>query len=365
MTVTVSDSLSIDLFETLLRQCVQLDGTDLHIGVGRPVRVRKAGVLMALQDQLDRKTVQGIVNAIMPAQLAGRYARDMGLDMAYSLSEGERFRINIYHERTTPALAIRRLDNQFRTFKDLFLPESLRRMIDLRDGLVLVTGATGSGKSTTLATVIHEINRAQACHILTIEDPVEYIHTDIKSMVHQRELEVDVPSYAHAVRAALREDPDVILVGEMRDIETMRAAVTAAETGHLVFSTLHTGDAVGVIERIIGTYPADEQPMVRQQLSRVLRMVAAQRLLPMDKGRGRVPAVEVLTVNIAVANLIRTGKTQQILSLIESDSRYGMQTLEQSLAGLVIDGLLDRDLAFRQARDSDMLTAQLRIRRQQ
>jgi len=355
---------AIEMFEKLLRQCVQMNGSDLHIGVGRYVRVRKSGTLVALQEQLDSVVVHAIIDAITPPSLVARYVRDQGLDIAWSLSEGERFRINLYHERGEPALAVRRLDNQFRTFEDLYLPQGLSQMLTLRDGLVLVSGATGSGKSTTLATVIHEINRSQACHILTIEDPVEYVHTDIKSMVHQRELAVDVPSYAQAVRAALREDPDVILVGEMRDIDTIRAAVTAAETGHLVFSTLHTGDAVGVVERIIGAYPAEEQPMIRQQLSRVLRMVVAQRLLPLEDAQGRVPAVEVMHVNVAVANLIRTGKTQQIQSLIESDSRHGMQTLEQSLADLVLQGLISRELAFRQARDGDILSAQLRIRRQ-
>ena len=231
-------------------------------------------------------------------------------------------------------MAVRKLDSEFRTFHDLGLPLAVVELADLRDGLVLLTGPTGSGKTTLLATLIHRINMKRTCHILTIEDPIEYIHQNEKSLVHQRELYSDVNTFSEAVRSSLREDSDVVLIGEMRDIETMRTAITAAETGHLVFSTLHCGNAVGALDRLIGAFPADEQQSLCQQLSMVLRAVVAQRLLPAVDGRGRIPAVEILKVTKAAANLIRNYKTEQLYSTMEGGSQEGMITLEQSLAEL-------------------------------
>ena len=252
------------------------------------------------------------------------------------------------------AVAIRRIENEFRTLADWHLPASLGDLADLRDGLVIMTGPTGSGKTTTLATLIHEINLNRECHIVTVEDPVEYVHGNVRSLVHQRELYTDVPDFASAVRASLREDPDVILVGEMRDVETARAAVTAAETGHLVFSTLHTGDTVGAIDRLLGIFSGAERDAVAHQISLVLRAVVAQRLLPSAQGRTRVPAVEILKVTKAVAHLVRVGKFEQIYSAIETGRAQGMQSFEQSLAALVERGLVTEANAFSATRDPSL-----------
>ncbi|MGE0757653.1 MAG: type IV pilus twitching motility protein PilT, partial [Pirellulaceae bacterium] len=268
--------------------------------------------------------------------------------------------INVFRQRGGVALAIRRLDEEFKSFTDLTLPPQMEKLATFPHGLVIVTGPTGSGKSTTLASLINRINETRQAHIITIEDPLEFIHTNKRSLVRQRELYCDVPSFADAVRASLREDPDVILVGEMRDLETMRAALVAAETGHLVFSTLHTGDAVGSISRMTSVFPAEEQSAVKNQLSRVLRAVVSQKLLHRVGGKGRVPAVEVMFVTPAVANLIRTGELQQIYSMMQTGNADGMLLLEQSLASLCHYGIISRDDALQLARDSTIFDSRLR-----
>lgn len=350
-------------FKTLLQECVKLQASDLHLSAGTLPILRNHGRLEPLGEEiLTQETVEAMSVSIIPEEQQEVFEREHTLDLAFSLETGDRFRINFFHERGRVAMAVRRLDNTFRTLKDLHLPPKLNELVDLKDGLVLVTGPTGSGKSTTLATLIHQINETRACHILTVEDPIEFVHENNKSLIHQRELYKDVPSFAQAVRSSLREDPDVILVGEMRDIETMRAAITAAETGHLVYSTLHTGNAVGAIERMVGLFPGEEQSAVRQQLSLVLRAVVAQRLLPSQQGDGRIPAVEVLRVTPAVGHLIRIGKSEQIYSAIESGVASGMQTLEQSLAVLASRGLIKTEDARHAARDLE--TFEERLRRQ-
>lgn len=242
-------------------------------------------------------------------------------------------------------MAVRHLDQSILSFQELGLPNELRELAHLQSGLVLVTGVTGSGKSTTLALLLDEINRQRNCHILTVEDPVEFVHENRMSLVHHREVHTDVPDFADAVRAGLREDPDVIMVGEMRDLETMQTSMIAAETGHLVFSTLHTGTAIGAVERFIGAFSGEEQSVARHRFSMVLRAVVAQQLLIGGEGQRRVPAIEILKINHAAAHLIRTSKTEQLLSLMEAGAGEGMWTLDQYLARLVRSNKLPLDVA--------------------
>lgn len=349
-------------FEWLLRQCVEYQASDLHLSANNPATFRIQGRLEVPHEKIySGDFLEELAHGQMEDQQREIFSQDHTLDLATSIDTGERFRVNIYRERGQIAYAIRQLEQTFRKLEDLHLPVQLGDLSELRDGLILVTGPTGSGKTTTLSTIIHQINCSRSCHILTIEDPIEYIHLNVKSLVHQRQLYTDVPTFAQAVRSSLREDPDVILVGEMRDTETMRAAITAAETGHLVFSTLHTGDTVGAIDRMIGVFPADEQDSVRQQLSMVLRAVIAQRLLPARTGSHRLPAIEILRVTPAVANLIRVGKPQQIYSAIESGTSLGMQTMEQSLAALVGKRLVRPEDAKIFARDPQSFEDRLKL----
>ena len=352
----------LEQFQKLLQGCVERQASDLHLSAQGVPMVRIDGRLQRLDGAaVERDDVERMARAVMQPQQAAVFDRDRTLDLAMSLSGGERFRVNVFQERSQMAVAVRRLEDRFRSLDALRLPAQIGHLADLRDGLVLVTGPTGSGKTTTLATLIHQINRQRACHIITVEDPIEYLHRNERSMIRQREVYTDVPSFAAAVRAALREDPDVMLVGEMRDVETMRAAITVAETGHLVFSTLHSGDAVGVVERMVGVFPGDEQDAIRQQLSMTLRAVVAQRLLPCANGGGRVPVVELLMITPAVANLIRTGKSQQIYSLMESGAAEGMQTIEQALAQWVAGGAVNIDDARRLARDPQIFEKRLAL----
>lgn len=323
----------------LLATCVERGASDLHISPGHAPRVRETGELATLDEPVVTPAESdAMARAVMNEAQWETFLSRQTADLACSGPDGDRFRVNVYRQRSGVALAVRRLRAAFLDLSAWGLPDEIGKLSGLRDGLVLVTGPTGSGKTTTLATLLHRINQERPCHILTVEDPIEYVHRSARALVHQRELMTDVPSFAEAVRSALREDPDVLLIGEMRDLETMRAAITAAETGHLVFSTLHTGDAVGAVERLIGGFPPDEQDAIRQQLSMVLRAVVAQRLLPRASGHGRVPAVELLQITTAVSNLIRTGRVEQIYSLMETGAAQGMQTMEHDLARLVAVG---------------------------
>ncbi len=326
-------------FQTLLNEVVTHAGSDLHLSSGIKPVIRIHGEIQTLEsyqtvNDADLEIIIALLlDEPLREQLHERYSHDMG----YTGENGERYRINIYYERNSLALAIRWLNAEIQSFHDLNLPAQLAELPRLKDGLVLMTGATGSGKTTTLASVLNEINQNRACHILTIEDPIEFIHPNKRAIVHQRELNADVSSFADAMRSALREDPDVVLVGEMRDLETMRAALVVAETGHLVFSTLHTNDAVGVIDRMIGAFPGEEQNNVRQQLSMVLRAVVTQTLVKNKQGDGRVPVNEILWVNHAVAHLIREHKPEQIRSVMETGKEAGNQTLEQAIADRIIN----------------------------
>ena len=345
----------------LLRACVAAGASDLHLSPSLPPSLRVDGALapVAGQAPVPAQELQRWIASLLNPGQAAALERERSVDLALSLPEGPRFRLNAFMTRGEAALAVRRLEPCIRSLAELQLPASLEQLTALQDGLVLVTGATGSGKSTTLAALLDVINERRPCHILTLEDPVEYLHPSKTALVRQRELHSDFPDFAGALRVTLREDPDVILVGEMRDAETMRTALMAAETGHVVFSTLHSGSAVGAAERLIGAFQGAEQESIRHQLSLVLRAVVTQRLLPGKRG-GRVPAIELLLVSPAVANLLRQGKAGQIQSAMEAGAQAGMQTLEQALAELVLRGLLEEEVARRAARDPQILTERLR-----
>ena len=346
-TTTNSPSL-----EVILQLANDLSASDVHLSINCFPTFRISGEL-APQNSLSILTEENLL-AMCVFTCNERQHKDLmenhSIDLAFTSQKGLRYRINVYFELGTPAFAIRWLDGTFHSMSALRLPSQLSKLAQLKDGLVLVTGATGSGKSTTLASIINEINQHRACHILTIEDPVEFIHFNKKAMIHQREIGHDVNSFSDAIRSAMREDPDVILLGEMRDTETMMAALMAAETGHLVFSTLHTNDAVGVIDRLVGAFSGDEQSGVRQQLSMVLRAVVTQTLLRPDNSSGRVPVNEILMVNTAVANLIRNHKPEQIYSIMEAGRSLGNQTYDFALAQRVKEKLISREQGLRSAR---------------
>ena len=358
MTIPSTDRPSTTVIEKranideILYLADELRASDVHLSINCLPTFRVNGEL-APQDSFSVLTEDDLLAMclfICDERQHEHLMSNYSVDLAFTSQKGLRYRINVYFELGTPAFAIRWLDGTFHSMSALRLPNQLNKLAQLKDGLVLVTGSTGSGKSTTLASIIDEINQHRACHILTIEDPVEFIHFNKKSMVHQREIGRDVISFADAIRAAMREDPDVILLGEMRDTETMSAALMAAETGHLVFSTLHTNDAIGVIDRLVGAFSGDEQTGVRQQLSSVLRAVVTQTLLRPDNSTGRVPVNEILMVNAAVANLIRNHKPEQIYSVMEAGRSLGNQTYDFALALRVKEKLISREQALRSAR---------------
>lgn len=348
-------------FREILDLCIELEASDIHITSGTPVYMRiRNDCKPVSEDALSPFVVEQMAMAMMTDNQREVFTEKHTIDFAFFGDSGNRFRVNVFRQRGTVAMVLRRLDEEFKSFDQLTLPPQMSQLADYLHGLVIVTGPTGSGKSTTLATIINQINETRSNHIITIEDPVEYVHKNKQSLVRQRELHCDVLTFADAVRASLREDPDVILVGEMRDVETMRAAIIAAETGHLVLSTLHTGDVVGSISRMISVFPAEEQEAVRNQLSRVLRAVVSQRLLHRIDGSGRVPGVEIMFVTSAIQNLIRTGEIQQIYSLMQTGNADGMLLLEQSLASLFAFGLISRDEADQLVRDGNIFETRLR-----
>lgn len=345
----------------LMDQCVALDASDLHISAGLPATYRIHGKITRIGETVFNATqVHYMAESLMNQLHKDYFTKHMTLDMGFSSEKGFRFRVNIYREMGNCALAIRYLDGRLKTTKELGLPHQISYLTELKSGLVLVCGATGSGKSTTLTAILNDINETQEKHILTVEDPIEFVHSNVKSIIHQRELYTDVPDFASAVKAALREDPDVIMVGEMRDLETMRTALTAAETGHLVFSTLHTNDAVGVVERLIGSFPGNEQAVARQRIAHALKAVVAQNLLPTLDGQGRAVVAEILMVTTAVSNLIETAKSKQIYSVMESSTRQGMQTLDQALARLVRKKTISLEAAHSMCRDATSFERMIR-----
>jgi twitching motility protein PilT len=344
----------LEAFHALLDRLPANGASDLHLAVGRHAHWRAHGELQACDAHCWQNADMDILSeALLDAPRQISLKNTGSADLGYTSPGGQRFRLNLFRSLGALALVARHLPERFASLAELLLPPELKELAYLASGLVLVTGVTGSGKSTTLATLVHEINAHMARHILTIEDPVEFVHKPLKSLISHRELGTDTPDFALAVRAAMREDPDVILVGEMRDTETMRAALTAAETGHLVFSTLHTADAVGATERFVGAFPGEEQDLARHRFSLVMKAVVAQQLLPRADRRGRAPAVEILRGTPAVANLIASGRTSQLYSAMESGATLGMQTYDQALARLARDRLVSADLVRPLARNPD------------
>lgn len=338
----------------LLQQAVNLNASDIHITVGISPTARIKGKFIKLSDSILTNTdTENMVKEIAGEERFKKIQEIGELDFSASLEDGTRFRVNAYKQKGNYALAIRTITSEIPKFEELNLPDILRIFTEKHKGLVLVTGPTGSGKSTTLASLINIINENRQAHIITLEDPIEYVHKHKKSLINQREIGQDTESFNSALRAILRQDPDVILVGEMRDPETISIALTAAETGHLVFSTLHTVGAAKTIDRIVDMFPPEQQQQIRTQLSTVCEGVISQQLIPTSDGQGRVAALEVMIVNPAIRNLIRENKTYQIQNIIQTNSKQGMQTMDQDLTRLAKQGEITAESALSRCTDYD------------
>ena len=322
--------------EDLLRTMVDRGGSDLHLTAGSPPRIRVDGELMPLEmDKLVPESSQQMVYSILNNEQIAKFEKNLELDLSFGISGLGRFRVNVFQQRGAVGAVMRIIPWEVKSVKDLGLPQRLvEQLCMLPKGLILITGATGSGKSTTLAAMVDYINCTRNSHIVTIEDPIEFVHRNKKCLFNQREVGTDTHSFPAALRSVLREDPDVILIGEMRDMETIESALTLAETGHLVFGTLHTSDCVQTMNRIIDVFPAHQQPQIRTQLSFTLQAVFCQQLLPRAAGKGRVLAAEIMLANSAIRALIRDDKTHQIYSVIQTGGREGMKTMNASLAEL-------------------------------
>jgi twitching motility protein PilT len=340
----------------LLKGMLEKGASDLHLVAGRPPSIRVDGDLVDTEyPPLNPAETRRIVYGVLSDSQKARFERDKELDFSLSVTNLSRFRVNVHSQRGSVAMAVRAIPYEIKSIEELRLPAIVKDISNRPNGLVLVTGPTGSGKSTTLASMVDLINRSKPCHIITIEDPIEYLHEHKRALVEQRELEADTHSFADALKYAMRQDPDVILVGEMRDLETIQSAITAAETGHLVFATLHTNDASQTVDRIIDVFPSHQQQQIRIQLAAVLQAVLAQTLLPMASGRGRVAALEILIGTPAVCALIREGKTQQILPMMEAGTKYGMQTLNKCLYELYRKRLVSMDVIMRKSQHKEDL----------
>jgi len=341
------DEVHID---DLLRLIVEKGASDLHLAVGVPPVLRIDGKLIHTNyDRLTPRDSQRLVYDILTDEQIQRFESTLELDFSYSIAKLSRFRVNIFRDKGNIATAFRVIPTRIPTIRELGLPPILEDLTHKPRGLILVTGPTGSGKSTTLAAMINQINSESAHHIITIEDPIEYLHTHKMSVINQRELGQDTQSFANALRASLREDPDVILVGEMRDLETISTAITCAETGHLVFATLHTNNAPQTVDRMVDVFPPEQQEQIRFMLSNNLEAVICQTLLPRAGTPGRVCAMEIMTASPAIRNLIREAKAHQITSAIQTSGALGMQTMDQSLRDLYLKGLISYDDALARA----------------
>ena len=341
----------------LLEQMVALGASDLHVTVGSAPAFRVRGHIVRADgfDIFTADDTRALLYRILSSEQQKHFELNRQLDFAYSMPGLARFRVNVYYQREAVGAAFRLIPQEIKSLEELSLPHILHQLSEYPRGLVLVTGPTGSGKSTTLAAVIDEINRTRSEHILTVEDPSEFVHRHKRCIVNQREIGPDATSFGLALKAALRQDPDVILVGEMRDLETISTALTAAETGHLVFGTLHTQSAPSTIDRIIDVFPPEQQEQVRIMLAGSLQAVVTQTLLPTADGRGRVAALEILFPDDAVRNLIRQAKIEQVYSVMQTNTARGMQTMEQALADLAIRRVVDLDQALSRSSRPDQL----------
>lgn len=325
--------------EKLLEIVVKQDASDLHLTVGVPPMIRIDGSLKPVPNEapLTAAEVERLIFSVVDDVQKDILLKDMEVDFSFAFGDVARFRANAYHQKGNLALALRLIPTQIRSLEDLGLPKITNNFTDFPRGLILVTGPTGSGKSTTLAAMVDKINRDRSVHIITIEDPIEYTHKNQKSVVEQREVHYDTRSFAAALRSILREDPDVVLIGEMRDLETIASAITVAETGHLVLATLHTNNAAQSIDRMIDVFPPHQQQQIRVQLSNILNAIVSQRLVPAIGG-GRIVASEIMVATPAVRNIIREGKTHQLDAVIQTGAEEGMQTMDRNLASLVKSG---------------------------
>lgn len=345
----------------LLQIVVERNASDLHLTVGRPPTIRVDGHMEVLDfASLSPQDTEDLMKSITPESHQKRLEEEGGSDFGFAYGDIARFRTSIFKQKGKVGLCLRLIPSRLFTFEEIGLPPTIKEILYKPRGLILVTGPTGSGKTTTLATMINFINEERDCHILTIEDPIEYYHDHKKSIVTQRELEVDVPTFAEAIKRGLRQDPDVILVGEMRDLETMEAAITAAETGHLVLATLHTSGAVRTVDRIIDAFPTHQQEQIRMQLSVSILAVISQQLLPRANSRGRIACFEIMIATSAIRNLIREKKTYRITSFIQTGTKYGMKTMDQSLLEHYQRQIISYEALINNCYDIEEIQAKLR-----
>ena len=346
------------MIESIITRATELNVSDIHIVYGIPIRFRIDGQLTDMDDHIVTEEECNAYAADFGEE-AVNTARTVGeADLAVTIS-GRRLRVNLFKQQDHFSLAIRLLSSSIPKFEDLKLPPIVATFSEFKNGLVLVTGETGSGKSTTLASLLNMINMRDHKHIITLEDPIEYVYKPDKCTINQREIGRDTQSFANGLRAALREDPDVILVGEMRDFETISVAITAAETGHLVLSTLHTIGAASTVDRVIDVFPPHQQQQIRVQLSNVLEAVISQQLIPTSDGMGRVAAFEVMHANHAVRNLIREGKSHQLTSVMQTNRKLGMITMDEAIQQLYYNGSISRDMAIQFAQDPDAMETKI------
>lgn len=347
--------------ELLLEEVVKKKASDLHLQVGLPPMLRVDGSLVPISGSniLTEEAVEALVFAILDDDQKKILLKDKEFDFSFAFGDLGRFRVNSFHERGNLAAALRLIPNEVLSVEQLGLPETVNKFAEYPRGLVLITGPTGSGKSTTLAALVDKINTESASHIITIEDPIEYTHKSKKSVLVQREVHYDTFSFSAALRSALRQDPDVVLIGEMRDLETIASAITIAETGHLVFATLHTNSAAQSIDRMIDVFPPHQQPQIRSQLSNILMAICSQRLIP-SIGGGRTAAAEILVATPAVRNIIREGKTHQLDAVIQTGAEYGMQSMDKTLVNMIHAGNISYDEARNFAVDIEELDRLMR-----